>query len=295
MTSGVRSPHSIGEVFRWPERYLEVLTPFLQQVACETLALRPLGVTTCYSGAGMWEICLSHLAEPFGSTKLEVHSVADVNASRAVLQAHNTPARPQHVFGDIAYRWPAEIVQGLEHQMSVASQTIVAGQSGTAKRTNSGPEAVALQKVYRGLLADAEMNECGWCSVHSDFCPFLLNIKAARARDAVLLHVASPVCKDYSRANRTRKGEHGKYAVVFALWLEERRRGGCKGFRGHSAHGAGARSPKSGTAARCTSRPSCDVMGARPTGLRALLAPTVDTRTGAISKPQHQTSSCQKK
>ena len=272
MTSGVRSPHSIGEVFRWPERYLEVLTPFLQQVACETLALRPLCVTTCYSGAGMWEICLSHLAEPFGSTKLEVHSVADVNAScRAVLQAHNAPTRPQHVFGDITYRWPAEIVQGLEHQMSVAAQTIVGGQSGTAKRTSWGPEAVALQKVYRGLLADAEMNECGWCSVHNDFCPFLLNVNAARARDAVLLHAASPVCKDYSRANRTRKGEHGKYAVAFALWLEERRREAARGSEDIVLMEQVPDHPSQASLAGCTSRPSCDVMGARPTGLRAAI------------------------
>eukprot|EP00971_Amphidinium_carterae_P329726 6462373-Amphidinium_carterae.1 len=209
----VTSPKTVADTWRWPERYLASLPRCGQEHIHDLLAKRPLWCSTAFSGIGMWETGLAYLAQGVGSRgRIAVFDAADnCDAALHILLRHTGDSESQHVFGDIQERWsPQTRLQVLDVMERCCLEFGLDGCQADAALANQ----LAVSSRMCEVMAKAEIRETGYCNCHRQHCKYHnITLENIRKHKGLVLHMASPVCKDWSIANRGRKGLLGPHGL----------------------------------------------------------------------------------
>ena len=217
------SPRSVADTWRWASRYRKALPSQLQSVLTDAVSNKPLVMSTAYSGVGMWEVAAYFIGHACGGSSLRVYEAAEVEASaQHVLLSHTGSSQASRVFGNIAKRWPSASVDLVQHHASLAQQAVQQAAPESAQEVYDSC-AAQFERMGTEILQKVDMVDSAYCYRHSRYCP-LRDVDAAAVRQAggVLLHAASPVCKDHSLQNRFRLGTVGVHSIAWTCWIQER-------------------------------------------------------------------------
>ena len=230
ITGPVVSPTTLGAIWRWPERYIKALPDILRNALGRNIGTQPVYCTTAYSGIGMWETTLSYIIQPLvnDASTLRVVSATDVSEHcKRVLLHHEGPSKAMHCFSDLEERWAPVVLRQMHQALESAQEKLKKDRPKAGGGAVSGAEydhvADALQATLQSCLRPEDRRSTCFCYVHRQQCPvYDYDLEQVRSEQGLILHLASPVCKDHSLQNRERLRACGPHSIVWAIWLRER-------------------------------------------------------------------------
>eukprot|EP00971_Amphidinium_carterae_P350423 6491537-Amphidinium_carterae.1 len=225
------SPASVAQTWRWPERYVNSL-PQEAVSHLNELCSRPLWLSTCFTGIGMWETTFGFLTETLSKgDSLHCFACADVEeACIHTLLHHQGNTRSAHVFGDVTKRWNETTLAEVSHILDVPRQTISmtkeASQIGQKELEElMARETSRVSAEIQQVFARSPLFERAYCYRCQKQCVLHdVDVQAVRRAGGLVLHAASPVCKDHSLQNYNRLGLFGAHGLSWVSWLAERAR-----------------------------------------------------------------------
>ena len=211
-------PASARELLHYPDHVVrcmlcdDPLRNVLRLPAKDALAAvanRGIRLYTRYSGIGMpeivWHILQKQIFPHFGlsNEKFVTHEEAwDIKpTARRILMDLDGPVRPQHVFGDM-----------MEGMLKGEVRNLIPLLASDATDTSwTDLKSLMWEADQRILRQNAH------CYIHDRHCRFGPRVRCHR----LLLCVAGITCKDFSRANRVRRGLLGPSGRVLLVFIME--------------------------------------------------------------------------
>jgi len=215
-------PASLNDIiFGWP---MYGVTALLDHGAAWGAALKPLMqascarvmLTTSYSGMGCAEMAASMISEALAGQGIETRfvpwSATDVDRTcREMLMEHEPGSRPEHVFGNILERIPADLLKSLE-QKRMRMLAVLEGRmteataKGTSKDVLVRYRREQVQRLGAKFVAgvttalqdlDASCYQSCWCYRHSQMCCPVADATQQGPR-GLRLEVAGTTCVAWS-------------------------------------------------------------------------------------------------
>ncbi|CAE7524520.1 unnamed protein product [Symbiodinium sp. CCMP2456] len=233
-------PDTYAEIIGWPSRVLSDMRVHQPQMvtSLQSKFQKRIVVTTHYSGLGTAELALrmlerqfaSHVAEGEPSSGIVLYSACEKDpTARSMLLNHTAEAfNPQHVFGDILSRVPAEqlcVLKDIESDFLHRSEQLCKdAQLSTVDRSDLKDSLGAeMMEMFLHKLDQCTFSERDWCYVHKRRCPLC----PVREPDAEYGEIAGTTCVAWS-SMRQANSSSGKWlhrstlpCLVWLFWLQK--------------------------------------------------------------------------
>ena len=215
-----KPPASIAELFQWPERMYDALSPEERSCLKKNLETH-LEIYSQFSGMATPEQAL-HMIFSKMSEKLNLgHNdgggpggafscveVCDRNEQCRLVLQNLSGIMPEHVFGDVADRLPAKVQQELRTLQGVLD----------SKETSLQEKEESLADI-QNTLANSKIVKLAYCYRHKKMCS-LWKPPASRVDHQRRMHIAGTPCVDWSSMGK-RGGLLGSTSVAFHIWISE--------------------------------------------------------------------------